>query len=290
MPEKVLEGKVAVITGGGRGLGREMAVAFAEAGAAGVTVTAAPGSDESAEEIEAELHETLAAIHQAGGIGLGCLAEVADEFDCQRVMAETLDAFDGFHILVNNAAKAGRYAHHGDAKMAIFEADPAGFREMIDTNILGPFLMSHAAAGPMVEAGWGRIINISKRVDSMHRSAITPYGPSKAALDAATIAWAEAFHGSGVTVNSLSPGGAVDTKFGTGEITGRGLDPAVIRPMAVWLASPASDGVNGCRFTAEFWDGALAPDAAAEACREPAIFPLPARDTPIKGAWAPRRG
>jgi NAD(P)-dependent dehydrogenase (short-subunit alcohol dehydrogenase family) len=289
MAEQVLEGKVAVITGGGRGLGREMAIAFAEAGAAGVTVTAAPGSDETAEEIEAELHQTLAAIHEAGGIGLGCLAEVADEFDCQRVMAETLDAFGGLDILVNNAAKAGRYAHHGDAKMAIFEADPDGFREMIDTNILGPFLMAHAAAGPMVEEGWGRIINISKRVDSMHRSAITPYGPSKAALDAATIAWAEAFHGSGVTVNSLSPGGAVDTKFGTGEVTGRGLDPAVIRPMAVWLASPASDGVSGCRYTAEFWDASLPPDAAAEACREPAIFPVPARDTPIKGAWDPRR-
>lgn len=289
MSENVLEGKVAVITGGGRGLGREMAIAFAEAGAAGVTVTAAPGSDETAEEIEAELHKTLAAIHEAGGRGLGCLAEVADELDCRRVVAETLSAFDGLDILVNNAAKAGRYAHHGNARMAIFEADPDGFREMIDTNLLGPFLMANAAAGHMVDSGWGRIINISKRVDSMHRSAITPYGPTKAALEAATIAWAEAFYGTGVTVNSLSPGGAVDTRFGTGRVEGRGLDPAVIRPMAVWLASPASDGISGCRYTAEFWDPLLEPEAAAEACREPAIFPEPARDTPIKRAWAPRK-
>lgn len=290
MFENALQGKVAIITGGARGLGREMAIAFAEAGAAGVTVTAAPGFDETAEGIEAEILETLAAVHEAGGEGLGCLADVADIEDCRRVVEETTGAFGDLHILVNNAAKAGRYAHGGDARLAIFEADPEGFREMIDTNILGPFLMAHAAARPMVEGGWGRIINISKRVDSMHRAAITPYGPSKAALDAATIAWAEALFGTGVTVNSLSPGGAVNTKFGTGKVTGRGLDPAVIRPLAVWLASPASDGVSGCRYTAELWDESLDPAAAAEACREPAIFPEPRRESPVKRAWRAPEG
>jgi 3-oxoacyl-[acyl-carrier protein] reductase len=281
-----LEGKIAIITGGSRGLGREMAIGFAGAGAAGVTITAAPGSDEQSSDLKAERDETLAAIEHAGGKGLTLLADVADEKDCRRVVAETVNAFGTLHILVNNAGKAGRYAHGGNSRISIFEADPGGFREVIDTNILGPFLMAHAATKQLMDVGWGRIINISKRVDSMHQSAITPYGPSKAALEAATIAWAEALYGSGVTVNSLSPGGAVNTKFGTGEITGRGLDPKVIVPMAVWLGSTAADNITGCRYTADRWDGTLPPDEAAEVCRERAIFPVPTRETPLNKAWA----
>ena len=101
----------------------------------------------------------------------------------------------------------------------------------------------------------------------------------------ATIAWAEAIYGSGVTVNTLSPGGAVNTRFGTGEITGQGLDPTVIVPMAVWLASAASNGITGCRYTADRWDSNLNADDAAEGCRERAIFPVPTRATPLEKAW-----
>jgi 3-oxoacyl-[acyl-carrier protein] reductase len=264
MTENALDGKTVIITGGGRGLGREMAVAFAGAGAQGVTITGAPG-----------------------GQGHAVLADVASDADCARVVADTLDHFGGLNILINNAGKAGRYVHHGKGSMAISDGDPAGFREVIETNVLGPFLMAHAAAAHLVAAGWGRIINISKSVDSMHRSAITPYGPSKAALEAATIAWAEAMAETCVTVNSLSPGGAINTKFGTGEIPGRGLDPTVIVPMALWLASPASDGINGCRYVADRWDDSLPPDQAAEGCRECAVFPKPRRDTPLTKAWVP---
>lgn len=282
-----ISGKIALITGGSRGLGREMAIAFSEAGIDGITITAAPGSDEQNTEIQKELDDTAAEIRAAGAKVHTVLADVTSEEDCARSVAETIERFGALHILVNNAGKAGRYVHHGDGSLQLWDVDPKGFREVIDTNILGPYLMTHAAGRHLAEAGWGRIINISKRTDSMHRKAITPYGPSKAALDAATISWAEFLFDTGITVNTLSPGGAVDTKFGTGAIQGRGLDPTVIRQPAVWLASPASDGVTGCRYVAERWDDSLDPDAAAEACREPVIFTPPKRETPLTRAWKP---
>jgi NAD(P)-dependent dehydrogenase (short-subunit alcohol dehydrogenase family) len=285
MSAGALEGKVVLVTGGSRGLGREMAIGFAAAGAAGITITAVSASDEHQAEIEAELNETLGAIEQAGGKGIALIGNVADEADCQRVVAGTIEAFGALHVLVNNAGMAGRYAHGGDGDLKLYELDPKGLREMIETNVLGPYLMGWAASRPMLEAGWGRIINISKRTDSMHRKALTPYGPSKAALEAATIAWAESMFDTGVTVNTLSPGGLVNTKFAWGDIRGRGLDPTIIVPMAVWLASPSSDGITGCRYAADFWDDTLSPDEAAERCREQAIFPKPAHETPLTKTW-----
>ncbi len=287
MASKQLDGKVAIITGGSRGLGREMAIGFAAAGAAGVAITAAPGSDEAADLIQAELNEVLAEIETAGGQGIAILAEVSDAEDCKRVVYETIQAFGSIHIIVNNAAKSGRYVRKGRSGLLFHQADPGGYREIINTNILGPYLMAWASAQHLMDQGWGRIINISKNVDSMHAAAISPYGPTKAALDAATLEWAGELSETGVTINSLSPGGAINTKFGTGAIPGKGLDPNVIVPMSVWLASTASDDITGCRYVADRWDATLSPNDAAEGCREPAIFPRPTRPSKLTKTWMP---
>ena len=285
MGDKVLEGRFALITGGSRGLGKEMAIAYARAGAAGIVITAAPGSDETTAEINDELNDVLLAIEKENCKGIALVGDVSNAEDCKRVIEETIQAFGALNILINNAGKSGRYVHFGDGSLSISDVDPKGFKEVIDTNILGPYLMTHAAFKYLLQAGWGRVINISKRTDSMHRSAITPYGPSKAAMEAATIAWAEAMYGSGVTFNTLSPGGLVDTKFSTGEIDGKGLSPTVIGPMAVWLASENANDTTGCRFVAELWDSSLPLEEAAEGCREPAIFTTPERETPLEKAW-----
>ncbi len=287
MSEGVLEGKVALVTGGGRGMGREMARAFARAGAEGVAVMAAAGSDEAASDIRAEIEGVVAEIEADGGRALGILGDVAVWEDCRRAVDATLAAFSRLDILVNNAGKSGRYVGTGGRRrLPFFEADPAGYCEVMATNVNGPFLMARAAAPHMIAEGWGRIINISKNVDAMHRALNSPYGPSKAALEAATLVWAEDLIGTGVTVNSLGPGGSVNTRFGSGRIPGRGMAPEVIVPPALWLASEASDGITGCRYIANRWDPALAPDAAAERCREPAVFPVPERETPLDRAWS----
>lgn len=287
MSEGALDGKVALITGGSRGMGREMALAFAAAGAKGITVMAAPGSDETESEIQVEIDAVVAEIRAAGGEAIGILADVGNWADCQRAVAETRAAFGGLDILVNNAGKSGRYVGTGGKRrIPFFEADPAGYCEVMETNVNGPFLMARAAAPHMIAAGWGRIINISKNVDAMHRALNSPYGPSKAALEAATLVWAEDLMGTGVTVNSLGPGGSVNTKFGSGQIPGAGMEPDVIVPPALWLASEASDGITGCRYIAKHWDGNLPPEEAAERCREKAIFPAPERETPLERAWS----
>jgi len=285
MADKVLEGRIALITGGSRGLGKEMALAYAKAGAAGIAITAAPGSDETTEEINNELNEVLLAIEKENCKGIALVGDVSNPEDCKRVIEKTIQTFGALNILINNAGKSGRYVHFGDGSLSISDVDPKGFKEVIDTNILGPYLMTHAAFKYLLQVGWGRVINISKRTDSMHRSAITPYGPSKAAMEAATIAWAEAMYGSGVTFNTLSPGGLVDTKFSTGEIAGKGLNPTVIGPIAVWLASENANDTTGCRFVAELWDSSLPLEKAAEGCRERAIFTTPERETPLEKAW-----
>ena len=212
-------------------------------------------------------------------------SDVGRSDDCKQAIDSHVNVFPSLDILINNAGKAGRYAHKGETDNDISGHDPTGIAEIIETNLCGPYLMLHHALPHMKKLTRARVINISKRTESMHRKAWTPYGPTKAALEAATIAWAESLSETGVTVNTLSPGGAVNTKFGTGKISGHGIDPGTIRPMTVWLASDASDGFNGCRFVADRWDPALPNLEAALGCQESQIFPRPERDTPLKKAW-----
>jgi len=280
-----LNKKCALITGASRGLGLEMAIAMGEAGLAGITITAAPGSDETSAQIETELQAAISVIEETGLTVNAVFSDVGRSDDCKQAIDSHMDAFPSLDILINNAGKAGRYAHHGETDKDISGHDPAGMVEIIETNLCGPYFMLHHALPHMRKLTRARVINISKRTESMHRKAWTPYGPTKAALEAATIAWAESLSETGVTVNTLSPGGAVNTKFGTGEISGHGIDPSTIRPMTVWLASDASDGFNGCRFVADRWDSALPDIEAALGCQESQIFPRPERNTPLKKAW-----
>ncbi len=143
---------------------------------------------------------------------------------------------------------------------------------VIDTNVNGPFLMARAAAPVMRAAGWGRIVNISMNRETMRRAGFSPYGPSKAALESETVIWAQDLAGSGVTVNALLPGGATLTGMipqGVDPaLRAKLLDPGVIVPPLLWLASPASDGVTGMRFNAVLWPAGVDAAAAAEAAGE----------------------
>jgi len=244
-----LAGRVAIVTGGGRGLGRAMTLGLARAGAA-VVATAAREKSEV---------EGVAGAAGAAGRILPILADVTKEDDCKRVVAAALDRFGRLDVLVNNAGRGMKYVSETfmTAPTRFWETPPDAYRLVIDTNVVGPFLMARAAAPPMLAAGWGRIVNISMNAETMRRRGFSPYGPSKAALESATIIWAQDLAGSGVTVNALLPGGATLTGMippsYPDDLRAKLLDPAIMVPPLLWLASPRSDGVTGRRFVATQW-------------------------------------
>ena len=246
-----LQGKVAIVTGGGRGLGRAMALALAAAGAK-VAITAARGR----EQIEAVARE-------AGGDNvLPLAADVTRDEDCARVVAETAKRFGAVDILVNNAGRGMRFVSEAfmTEPTRFWETDPAIRRMVIDTNINGPFLMARAVVPAMITRRWGRIINISANHETMRRRGFSPYGPSKAGLEAESIVWAQDLDGTGVTVNELLPGGPTRTGMVPDAvpetIQRKLLDPAIMGAPLVWLVSDAAASVSGKRINAARWDPA----------------------------------
>jgi 3-oxoacyl-[acyl-carrier protein] reductase len=261
-------GKVAVVTGAGRGLGAAMALGLARAGYR-VVATAARERTEV---------EALAAASDGDQI-VPVVADVTRAEDCERVVEVALSRFGDLDIVVNNAGRGMKYI--SEQFMAeptrFWEADPEAWRLVIDTNVNGPFLMARAAVRTMLRKRWGRIINISMNYETMRRAGFSPYGPSKAAVESETIIWAQDLAGTGVTVNALLPGGATLTGMIPAavpeQVRATLLDPAIMVPPLLWLVSAASDGITGKRIVASEWrsgaDQAASPEAALPAAGPP---------------------
>jgi len=266
-----LSAKTAIVTGGGRGLGRAMALGLLRAGA-NVVITAArtPQEIETVENEGAKIADT--------GLLRKLVADVTREEDCRLVVSETIREFGSVHILVNNAGRGMRFVSEKffDTPTKFWQTDPAVWRMILDTNVNGPFLMAREVAPHMLKQGWGRILNISMNHETMRRAGFSPYGPSKAALESETIIWAQDLAGTGVTVNSLLPGGATDTGMVPREISrARLLDPNIMVPPLLWLASESAGNVTGSRFAANLWDSSLPPEQAAEKARSTAGWMIP---------------
>lgn len=261
--------RVVIVTGGGRGLGMEMALALIEAGAR-VAITAAREPAELA--AVRDQAETLAGPGRLVAIG----ADVRDYGDCERAVAETLAAFGRVHCLVNNAGRGLRLIRPTFVRtpLRFWEASPQAAAEIVDTNVNGPFNMARAVTPHLVGQGYGKIVNISTSLPTMVRAGFSPYGPSKAALEAMSRIWASDLAGTGVTVNVLLPGGASDTRLLPDAPDRRGADgqllsPALMRAPILWLCADESDGHTGERYIAKGWDQEAPPDTAAAKAREP---------------------
>ena len=253
-----LEGRVVLITGGSRGLGREMALALADAGAKLVITGAAPSG---------ALEETRTVLGR-GAIALA--ADVTDQRAATNAVVATVTAFGRLDVLINNAGLGMRMiSEHFNTKPTKFwEADDLAWARIVDTNVNGPFLMARAAVPQMLAQGFGKIINISTSDQTMVRQGYAPYGPTKAFLEAASRVWAADLAGTGVDVNVLLPGGAADTDLLPPSLDKKGADgnllsPSVMRAPTLWLASDASNGITGARYIARLWQD-TDPDAARD--------------------------
>lgn len=193
----MIEGRVALVTGAGKGIGAATALELARAGA-NVVVAA---------RTTADLEKVVAAIEEAGGKGLAVSADVSDPGDVERIAAEARAAFGDVEILVNNAAVI-------DPIASILEADPDAWERALRINVLGAYRVLRTFVPPMLEHGWGRVVGVSSLLVELPLGLLSAYGSTKAAFEYVHRVLAAECAGTGVRVNVIWPG-TVDTPMQT---------------------------------------------------------------------------
>jgi NAD(P)-dependent dehydrogenase (short-subunit alcohol dehydrogenase family) len=241
--EPALAGVRVLLTGGTSGLGFAMSRALAQAGA---RVVLTGRTTERVQDAATRI------AHGAAGL----VMDVRDEHSVAAGVDRALAALGGIDVLVNNAGIGMRTVNPRfmTEPAGFWQVSPDGFRDLLATNVTGYFLVARAVVPLMLAAGRGKIVNISVNEATMRRRGFTPYGPSRAATDALSRIMAADLAGTGIDVNLLLPGGATRTGMtpddAPAETQATWLDPAIMGPPVVWLASRASDGQTGQRIVA----------------------------------------
>jgi NAD(P)-dependent dehydrogenase (short-subunit alcohol dehydrogenase family) len=236
-----------LVTGGTSGLGRAMARALAQAGAR-VVVTSR--HNERAQAAAAEL----------GAGALGVELDVRDAGSVSAAVDSAYEMLGGLDVLVSNAGIGMRTVNPRfmTAPQPFWDVSPAGFRDVLETKATGTFLVARAVVPRMLSAGDGRVITISMSEQTMTRRGFVPYGPSGAAVEALARVMAADLANTPVTANILLPGGATATGMIPdelrGELRSNLLDPAIMGPPIVWLASADAAGVHDERIVARDFD------------------------------------
>jgi 3-oxoacyl-[acyl-carrier protein] reductase len=264
---------VVIVTGGARGLGRAMTLALLRNGVR-AAVADLPVSAPELRELAA-----IAGKEKAQDRLFSVDCDVTQWQQCVDAIKKVIDHFGTVHGLVNNAGVGMQNIGNvlvGKRK-PFYEVDAQAWRSAIDVNVNGPFLMAKAIVPHLLKQGWGRIVNIETSLFTMLMDGFSPYGPSKAALESATVIWAKDLAGTGVTVNALAPGGAANTRMiPQGEVADRStlVQPEVMMAPIVWLMSKRSDGVTGRRVIAKDYDAERLQREPAGQVGIPAGWPI----------------
>ncbi len=233
---KELEDRVAMISGGSKGLGAALARRFAREGAA--VSLCARGADDL-RRIEAELRESGAAC-------VAVEADVTDRASVEHWVEATLEELGGIDVLVNNASILGQ-------RVSIEEFDDDAWRRTIEVNLTGPYLCIRAAL-PALRRSGGSIVNVSSGVGDHGRPRWGAYCVAKNGLEALTEILAGELEGSGVRVNTVDPG-KMRTEMRAAAYPEEDPDtlptPDEVTDVFVYLASERSREVSGERFRAQ---------------------------------------
>lgn len=236
-----LENKVAIVTGASKGIGAGIAKAYANEGAKVVVNYAS--DKEGAERV-------VKSIRENGGTAIAVQGDVSKVTEVTKLFEETITAFGGFNILVNNA---GVYL---GSSIDDFTED--SFHHQFNTNVLGPLFAINQSVKHFDTSG-GTIINISSVVSTLPLPMMSVYSATKAALDSITVALSKEFSGRKIRINSIQPGGVKTEGTITAGITGSDIEkniidntplgrigqPEDIAKVAVFLASEDAAWITG---------------------------------------------
>ena len=229
-----LSGKTALVTGASKGIGRAIALAFGEAGA-NVIATARTAS---------EIEDVANSVRGSGSKALAVVADMGVEADIENLARAAEHEFGGVDILVNNAA----IIH---PRIPVTEFDPELWRNVLNVNLTGAFLLTRAVLPGMIDRGYGKIINISSIGGRKGAAGRSAYRVTKSGLISFTESLAAEVYEHGINVNAICPGGTDTEGFRAAFNTaGRADNPKLMEPseiaaVALFLASDDSSAVTG---------------------------------------------
>ena len=193
-----------------------------------------------------------------------CAADVTAPLGPQAIVNTAVDAFGRVDMLINNAAFTA-FAAWPDDRMrpSPWDLNTSSVRRFFEINTIAPHALTSLVLPGMIKQGWGRVVNVTCSYDTMQR--IFPYGATKAALEAYTAALQLQLANTGVTANTVNPGGPVAFPMHVAKNPGRKwVAPEVMNAPILWLVSDASNGQSGRRYVGTKWDPAAAWEVALQ--------------------------
>ena len=234
----LLDGRVAVVTGAGRGIGRGIALCLAGEGARVVVndIGVSLGGDGTDEDPAAQVSEEIVS---RGGVAVANRDRVDDFEGAGRIIAAAVDTFGQIDILVNNAGIV--------RDRTLVKMDEADYDAVVAVHQKGTFNTVRHAAPHMKDAGYGRIVNMTSSAGLRGNFGQTNYGAAKTAIMGMTFVWAVELGRYGITVNAMAPAGATRMTMGLGEEAESppDQDPALNAPLVAFLVSEVAGDVNG---------------------------------------------